>query len=101
MEESQKLAYKNKTGTNITALGYESTETLKLLVQRSLNAVVYLRFLEYLTILSAVTDCFYLEYSVTFHNLCATHNMVRRICGIAVEKTFVGSLMTQRLTGKS
>ena len=82
---------------SIAYLGDEVAQAVKLLVERGLDAVIYLCGLEHLAVLGLVADGYDLHYAVSLHHLCATHGVVRGEGGILVKFLRVGGLVAYRL----
>ena len=79
----------------------ELAEALELLVERSLDAAVYLGCGEHLAVLGGVADSRNAHDAVTFHHFRSAHDMVGRICVFLVEFGGVGGLVTDGLARES
>ena len=93
------LTYYDKTGKNVADICNPVSKTVKLFVEGSLNRIINLCFLEHLAHLGYISDFEDTHHTMTFHNLCATHHMIRGICSILVEVSGICILHAKRFAG--
>ncbi len=99
-EEHDDAAYDDGCGESVGYLGDEVAESVELLVERRLDAVVNLCGLEHLAVLGLVAHGEDLHHAVAFHNLGAAHGVVGGEGGVGVELRRVGALVAHRLAGE-
>ncbi len=79
---------------------YKLSESVKLLIERSLDAIVNLRGLEHPSVLRGIANSCDAHHAMPLHYLGSTHHMVRGEGGVGVKQSRVSSLMAHRLAGE-
>ena len=100
MEECHNTADKHENANHIACYGDCYSKTVKLLVERSLHIIRYLRGRKYLSILSPIAYGKDTTHTMAFHYLCTTHHMIGREGRICIKFVFIDGLMAYRLTCK-
>ena len=90
----------DKRAYAIADTGNESSETVKLNIERRLHAVIYLCRLVYLSVFRTVTYGSDFIDAMPLHDLCAAKHMVGRESGIRVKLRFIRAFCTYRLAGQ-
>ena len=100
MVKMNQLTHNDEACEDVAGVRYPVGQAVKLLVKRSLDRIVNLRFLKHLAHFSGVANFQHAHHPVALHDFSAAQNVIRRIGGLFVKMSRVDGLCAQRLAGE-